>query len=110
MAELIHITRKHGNTRRLVFHFTDDAGDIDVTNFTAFQLSVNPTQYPINNADTVEVMSGYIIDALTGRVGFTPTGTVVAGDYFYDAEFTPDNAETYTFAEGTYSVTQGITK
>ena len=110
MAKLIPIVRKRGNTRRIVFHITDNVGDIDVTNFTELTLSINPSQFPTSADNSVEIMSGYVIDGLTGRVGFTPSGDVSPGDYFYDAVLTDDNGETFTFVQGTYSVTQGVTK
>lgn len=110
MPTQVPIKRKRGNTRRIVLRIRDDSGDVDITNFTGFRLSVNPSQYPISTDDTVEVMSGYIIDAATGRVGFTPTGLIPVGNYFHDAELIDDNTEKYTFAEGTYVVTQGVTK
>lgn len=108
MTEVVNIKRKRGNTRRIVFHFFDDTGDIDVSNFTDFKLSVNPSQYPKSDIDTVVVLDGYIIDGPTGRVGFTPDGTIPVADYFFDCKCLDDNNESYTFAEGTYKVTQGI--
>lgn len=109
MTSRVAIKRKLGNTRRLVFHFHDDEGDIDVTNFTEFRLSVNPSQYPKSDVDTVVTLTGYIIDGPLGRIGFTPDGNVPVADYFFDAKCLDDNGESYTFAEGTYKVTQGIT-
>ena len=110
MTDFIAIKRKRGNTSRIVFHCTDDTGDVDVSLFSEFVLSVNPYQYPETNKDTLEVMNGYVVDGPTGRIGFTPTGEINMGEYFYDANFLDDNGGTLTFAEGTYDVTQGVTK
>ena len=93
MTAQINIKRKIGNTRRIVFHFHDDEGDIDVTNFTNFQLSVNPSQYPVSDAGTVALMIGYVIDGPLGRVGFTPNGTLPVADFFFDATCDDDNGE-----------------
>jgi len=110
MITNVDISRKQGNTRRIVFHLTDNEGDIDVSNFSNFKLSVNPLKYPKDNLKTVEEMSGYILDGLTGRVGFTPSGNIIVGEYFFDAILTDDNGELFTFVEGHYSVTGGVSK
>lgn len=110
MVQVQNVTRKIGNTKRIVFRLNDKKGDIDISNFSLFKLSVNPSQYPRTDEATLETLSGFIIDGTKGVVGFTPTGTIPVGRYFYDAEYVDDNGEVLTFVEGSFIVEQGITK
>jgi len=109
MTATIDITRKRGDTRRIVFDITEDGAPVDVTSWTAFKLTVDPSKSPADDTTKVEQMTGGG-GGIDGRVYFIPAGTIEPGAYFYDAQALDSNAEKITFAEGKYKVTQDITK
>ena len=114
-CSVLPIKRKRGDTRRIVFKIKDGDGAIpDISGWTAFLLTVDPSKDPIDATANLFQATGAIISDGTGgteaRVGFTPPGTTEAGDYFYDAQALDANSEKVTFAEGSYKLTQDITK
>jgi len=110
MATSINIEKKRGNTRRIVFRLMFLGKPVPLTGFSEFTLTVSSSLRSDRDTDYEEIMNGYVIDELEGVFGFTPSGEIIPGNYFFDAVLTDDNNETFTFAEGTYKVTQGITK
>ena len=106
----INLSRKRNDTRRIIFRVTEKGGNVNIASWTGFKLTVDPAKAPIDAANNVMNLTGTVVDAVNGRVGFTPTGSTVIGDYFYDAEAIDDNSEKVTFAEGSYEITQDITK
>jgi len=112
MATLNNITRKRGDNRRHVFTIKDKRGIIvPINDWTAFSLTVDPNQHPIDNTANVDVISGaFVSDGTDGKVYFTPSKTVPVGDYYYDAQGIDGNSETFTFSDGTYIVSQDVDK
>ena len=110
MTVSIDIERKRGNTRRIVFNLLFEGNPVPLAGFSNFELTVSPALRPDDDTETLEVMMGYTINEFDGVFGFTPSGNILPGNYYFDAVFKDDNNETFTFAEGTYKVTQGITK
>jgi len=111
MATNIDISKKRGDTRRIVFKITDTEGlSVDITAWTALLLTINPARQPVDDTGQTEQLTGIIVDGVTGRAGFIPSGTIAIGRYYYDAQGVDDNGEIYTFAEGKFEVTQDITK
>ena len=112
MATTIDLDRTRGDTQRIVLRITDAAGAaVDISSWTQFKLTVDPSRAPVDNTTKVEEMLGTITSGgLDGRVHFIPLGTIAAGRYFYDAQALDSNVEKYTFAAGRYTVTQDITK
>jgi len=108
MATLNNITRKRGDNRRHVWTIKDKRGIIvPVNDWTAFSLTVDPNEFPVDNTANVDVISGALVsDGLDGKIYFTPSKTVPVGDYFYDAQAIDGNGETFTFSDGTYTVVQ----
>jgi hypothetical protein len=108
----INIKRKRGDTRRMVFAIKDSDGTaVDLTSWNTFVMTIAPSPNPEDNTSSVGAFTGTVVDAAAGRVSFTPTVDVPpAGFYFYDAQALDANGEKVTFAEGSYEVTQDITK
>ena len=112
MASILQIKRKRGDTRRITFVIKDaDGVVVPIGGWTAFLLTVDPDKAPVDNTNNIFQVSGSLVtDGTDGRVYFTPAGTSVAAEYYYDAQATDDNGEKITFAEGSYKLTQDITK
>lgn len=112
MATTIDIERTRGDTQRIILRITDASGAaVDVSGWTAFKLTVDPSRAPEDGTTKLEEMTGIITSGgLDGRVHFIPSGTIAAGRYFYDAQALDSNIEKFTFAAGRYTVIQDITK
>ena len=112
MATSIDLDRVRGDTQRIIMRITDAAGAaVNISQWSAFKLTVDPSKAPEDATTKVEEMTGIITSGgLDGRVHFIPSGTIPAGRYFYDAQALDSNDEKYTFASGRYTVTQDITK
>lgn len=110
MSRNIPIFKKHADTGRIVFRLSSKEfpSGINLASWTAFELAIDPEEAPIDNSNNVALLSGTIIDAATGRVGFIPTGTVAVGNYFYNARGVDGNGERITFAHGTFEISQDI--
>jgi hypothetical protein len=105
------IERKRGDTRRMVFVIRDGGAAVDISGWTAFKLTVDPNKSPADGTTKLEEMTGALTTGGTdGRVHFIPSGTIVPGSYYYDAQALDANGEKITFSEGKYKVTQDITK
>ena len=105
------IERKRGDTRRMVFVIRDGGAPIDISAWTQFKLTIDPSKAPVDDTTQLEQMVGVISSGgLDGRVHFIPSGSVDPGGYFYDAQALDSNAEKVTFSEGKYKIVQDITK
>lgn len=87
----IPICRYRGDTRTLVYHFTDSAGnDVDISART-YRLTVNVLEDP-GPSDTPEftIVGAFVTDGTDGRIGFTlsPAEADRVGEFFYDVEET----------------------
>lgn len=113
MATVIDIERTRGDTQRIILKITDDATGLpaDISSWSDFKLTVDPSKDPEDGTTKVEEMTGALAGAGTdGRVYFIPSGATAAGKYYYDAQALDANAEKYTFAKGKYVLIQDITK
>ena len=111
MTATINISRKRGDTRRMVFVIKDENGPVDISGWTNFKLTVDPSKAPVDDTTKLEQMTGALTSGGTdGRVHFIPSGSIDPGKYFYDAQALDSNAEKVTFSEGAYVLTQDITK
>ena len=105
------IERKRGDTRRMTFVIRDAGGPVDVSLWTLFKLTIDPSKAPPDASTKLEERVGVISSGgLDGRVHFIPSGAIDPGAYFYDAQATDQNGEKVTFSEGKYKITQDITK
>ena len=87
MPATIDISRKRGDTRRIVFEITQDGAPLPIVGWTAFKLTVDQSKAPADNTTLAEQMTGAITSGGTdGRVHFIPAGTIPPGSYFYDAQ------------------------
>lgn len=114
MACLIdtNLCRLRGDTTTIAIRLTTDGTTpIDITGNT-FLLTIDPSQTPIDNSNNVLQLTGVIINAADGRVGFTPTtpqANIAPGVYFYDIQWTA-GATIRTIMRGQFEVQQDITK
>lgn len=112
MATKIKIKRTRGDTARLVFTVKDSKGvAVNISAWTAFTMTVDTAEYPVDNANNVSQMNGVLIGGGTeGRVYFVVDGTIPVGDYFFDIQAIDANSEKITIAKGGWIVEQDITK
>jgi len=112
MPTIINIKRKRGDTRRMVFVVKDTDGDIiPVNTWGSFLLTVDPSKEPTDNSNNILQITGSLAsDGLDGRIAFSPDGAADIGSYFYDVQAIDGNGEKGTIAEGSYKLTQDITK
>lgn len=109
-----NITRVRGDTKKI--NLTINSGSIDVPTpvdlslWTDFYLTVDPSKTPANNLNNVEQMLGVVESATDGTVSFTPDPTTPAGNYWFDIQATDDEGGIWTLAMGKYSLIQDITK
>lgn len=105
------IERKRGDTRRIVFVVKDGGTAVNISAWTAFRLTIDPSKTPADGTTKLGEMVGAITSGgADGRVHFVPSGTIAPGAYFYDAQALDANGEKITFSEGKYKITQDITK
>ena len=111
MPTTVDITRKRGDTRRIAFIITQDGAPVNVSAWTGFRMTVDPSKAP-ETADTLvaQILGAVSTTGADGRVHFVPTGTIEPGKYYFDCQAIDDDGEKVTFAEGRYSVSQDITK
>ena len=107
MTSVSDIARKRGDTRRHTIKGTDDNGSHDLTGWSNFVMSIHTEKDPVDNSTEVEAINGsFITDGSDGRVGFTPSGTLPVGKYYFDVQCFDSNNEKYTVLEGKYTVSQ----
>lgn len=102
----IEVTR--GDTVPLVFRLTENGQAVDLTGWSAFTLTIDPSATPTDNTNNVESIVGASLGG--GRVSFGPSGTTPPGRYFYDAQALDSATKKRTFARGAFVVAQDITK
>lgn len=110
---IVDITRKRGDTRRMVFTIKDHDTKlpIDISAWTAFLMTVDPVKKPLDNAANIGQMTGTLLtDGSDGKVYFVPPGTWDVGKFYHDAQAVDSNSEKTTFVEGKYVLEQDITK
>ncbi len=111
MTTTIDITRKRGDTRRIVFQIMMDGAPLDISAWTSFKLTIDPNKSPADDSSNIGQLTGILAGGgTTGLVYFVPTGTEPAGSYYYDAQALDENTEKTTFADGKYKINQDITK
>jgi len=105
-----HISRTEADTKRLIFQIVSKIAPTgeNIAAWTNFSLTINPLEFPTDNTGNVDTLIGVIIEAEKGRVYFVPTGTIVTGNYFYNARGTDENGEVVTFAKGKYNIAEKI--
>ena len=109
----INITRKRGDTKSIVFVVKDATTKVvvDISSWTNFYLTVDPARYPADAlANVFQSVGTLLTDGTDGKIQFFPPGTSAVGNYFYDAQATNNDLKLETIAEGTYKISQDITK
>ena len=111
MTSTVNISRKRGDTfiEEITVINQKTLAIQDITGFS-FILSVATTPDPVSAVYLFQV-TGIIIDAANGTVGFTLSTSDAnnVGDYFYDIQMLDGTTRT-TVAEGEWEMTQDITK
>lgn len=109
----VNITRKRGDTKSIVYIIKHPITKtvIDISLWTAFLLTVDPSKEPTDNtANIFQIVGALLTDGTDGKIRFYPPGTSAIGNYFYDAQATNNDGKIETIAEGRYRITQDITK
>ena len=114
MTKTIDIERKRGDTKRMVFKFTNETtgNPVDITTGYSFLLTVDPAKDPADDVNNLFQLTGTIIDGTNGRVAFIPTDINAdqLGTYYYDIQMVDPNTEKSTPVDGKMKFTQDITK
>ena len=107
------ITRKRGDTYadELIVKSKTTGLPINITGYT-FLLTVDSRQSPDDETTKVYQLTGVIIDAAAGRVGFAPSSTQAnrVGGFFFDVQMTDGSNRVRTIEGGKYRYVQDITK
>ena len=85
---------------------------VDITGFT-FKLTVNREKDPTDQVNEQFSITGVIIDAINGKVAFSPTTVntnIAAGAYFYDIQQTDAGGAIKTLIVAKVVIVQDITK
>ena len=109
----IRITRKRGDTSGIVFVIKnpDTFEVVDISLWSNFFLTVDPEREPVDALSNVfQAVGGLLTDGTDGKIRFFPPGTSAVGNYFYDVQAADNDLKTTTIAEGSYILTQDITK
>jgi hypothetical protein len=114
-----------GDTAPIVLRLTADGAALDLTGWTSFILTIDPSEEPTGATNNLDAMPGTIQTppGADGVIGFQPSGAdenarratseaYVPGEYFYDLQgINPaGNRTTLLKAGGKFTVYQDITK
>lgn len=105
------ITRKRGDTYANVLTVKRNGVAVDITGCT-FTLTVDTKPTPPDTSTNVFAITGVIVDATAGRVGFSPSESQSdrVGTFFYDVQMIDTAGKKRTIKEGKYIFKQDITK
>jgi hypothetical protein len=107
----LNITRKRGDTKRLTFVIKSNGKPVNLSGWTNFKLGIDSRSAPNDASTNIATLTGAMsAGGADGRVYFPVPSTIVAGDYFYDAQGMDENGEIGTFVEGAYKVKEDRTK
>ena len=109
----VNIKRKRADTSSIVFVVKDSTTNevVDVSAWTLFYLTVDPVKEPTDALSNVfQSVGGFVTDGTDGKIRFYPPGTSDPGYYYYDAQATDNDSKITTIAEGSYVISQDITK
>ena len=114
------ITRKRGDTYPIILAVLKNTGTIDapvyepqdLTGFTDFKLTVDPSQAPADATANLFTLTGAIADSVAGTVSYpvSLTNADHLGNFFFDAQLTSPAGDIYTFDSGKFVFSQDITK
>lgn len=108
-----NIERKRGDTYadEITVKSKKTGQPINITGYT-FLLTVASVKAPVDTTTKVFQLTGTIIDAAAGRVGFAPTESQAdrLGKFYYDIQMTDAAGRKRTILEGEYKFVQDITK
>lgn len=112
MPTAINISRKRGDTYDEVFTIKQNDVEVDITGYT-FLLTVSTKKAPPDVAAQLFQVSGSIPTGTDGVVNFAislANSDQIPKVYHYDVQMTDSGGKITTAAEGTWTVTQDITK
>ena len=112
---VVNIIRTRGDTFPVRFTLVDAAGvAVDITGFTGFLLTVDPSSEPTGPGNNLFQSIGAIVGAPTAGVFEYPISLVDSDQtpevYFYDAQFTDAGGSIRTISRGKWTVEQDVTK
>jgi len=107
------ITRKRGDTYadEIIVKSDITGAAIDITGYT-FLLTLNPEKNPTSSDDQIYQLTGVIVEASDGIVGFSPTALQadLVGSFYYDIQLTDPLGKIRTIEKDKYKYVQDITK
>lgn len=108
----IDISRRRGDTKRMVFVIKDDNGIVDITTGYSFIMTIDPEKEPVNDTNNLFQIVGNLLEPSAGRVSFSPTDADAdnLGSYYHDIQMIDPNTEKSTIVYGKYKLSQDITK
>lgn len=110
----INVTRKRGDTRRMIYTIYDqDENVLDITTGYSFLLTADPSKTPTDATNNIFQLTGSILDGPNGRVMFPITAEQAdqtPAVYYYDVQMTDPNGELFTVIDGRFKIVQDITK
>ena len=113
MTQTTNIERKRGDTKGIVFVIkqADEVTVVDISTWTAFTLTVDPSKAPADAAaNEFQATGAFVTDGSDGKIRFYPPGTTDVGKYYYDVQALDNDGKKCTPVEGKYKLTQDITK
>ena len=108
----VEVTRRDSTP----FSFTlkdEDAAVIDITGYTSFSLTVDPSEEPASAATKLFTLTAAFPNPLTGVITFSPTTgnhDVTPGERFFDVEQIDGSTNVRTIIKGKYTILPDITQ
>ena len=108
----VEVTRR--DSTPFSFTLQDENGNaIDITSYTSFTLTVDPSDEPEDTAENLFKITAAFPAPLTGVIVFSPTilnHTQDPGDYFFDVEQIDGSSNVRTIIKGKYKILPDITQ
>lgn len=83
------ITRFRGDTKPIVVTLSSDSGPLDLTGYTGFTLSADPSKDPVSATNNIFALPGTILSATEGTVEFLLTSLQAdhVGTFYFDVQY-----------------------
>lgn len=105
-----------GDTAPIVLRFKSSGAAKDLTGYTGFLLTVNPSKAPVNSIEQVTQFGGSIPTPTSGEVEFVPADQAASDalvpqkGLFYDVQWIDASSRKASPIRGKFEIVQDITK
>lgn len=109
-AQVLDIKRNRGDT--FPFVTTVGGGSIDITAYT-FELTVDPSEAPVDATNNLFTLTGTVTDGPNGKVQWeldAAESDQTPNEYYHDIEMIDGSSYKRTIAKGSFTFEQDITK